>query len=537
MIRIGYLALVSVVLFLVFYSMAFINSPFSFGFNDTWEHSATLNALILDPWSPSNPHVASDDTSPRFMPLYIAGAVLGRMANLDAIAVYHWVSLVNIAVVFAGLFLFSRRYFDFRFAPEIVAATLLFAWGTGIVWSNSTMLGALPIVAGYPSFFVLGLTFFAWWLGLGVLRNIGSLPLSVRFVTLTLLMALAITSHVLTAVIAAGGLGAFALFETKVRWTNRVLVLAAIPLAFGAAELWPYFSTMSFLLPGGDYHLSGAPSRLASSMERAISMLERHAFYDWPKLGFGLGVALFAPFFAAYHLVKRQYHALVASFAVLTAVYVSNLFIAIPLGHRALLFAVMFGHLLMAAAFMDFLKTYELNQLLKPVQFIRQRPLAAVLCGVLLITCLVNLGNAAYKLRPLNAITSTTDHTGRGDWVATYRRVTAPLAEESVVMARAADGWPLPSFAGKTVALLHPNPFVLDPSKRRIDTKRFFSPDTNDAIRECIIKRWRVTHVLTRHQDNNVIAFLQNRAGQVSSAEPFKLYELSKGLVTGTADC
>jgi hypothetical protein len=63
-------------------------------------------------------------------------------------------------------------------------------------------------------------------------------------------------------------------------------------------------------------------------------------------------------------------------------------------------------------------------------------------------------------------------------------------------MAPVALSWPIPTFAGKVVAGLHPLPMVPDAWQRRKDVETFFSADTTLQDRREIIRRYQVTHVL-----------------------------------------
>ena len=49
---------------------------------DYWEHSATLHALIENPWHPRHPHLATDAGSPRFGPQFLLVALIARACSL-----------------------------------------------------------------------------------------------------------------------------------------------------------------------------------------------------------------------------------------------------------------------------------------------------------------------------------------------------------------------------------------------------------------------------------------------------------------------
>src|SRR3954452_4293616 len=51
---------------------------------DYWEHSATLHALIDNPFHPRHPHLATDAGSPRFGPQFLLVALIARAVHWDS---------------------------------------------------------------------------------------------------------------------------------------------------------------------------------------------------------------------------------------------------------------------------------------------------------------------------------------------------------------------------------------------------------------------------------------------------------------------
>src|SRR6187551_3000506 len=65
------------------------------GGTDYWEHSATLHALIENPFHPRHPHLAIDAGSPRFGPQFLLIALIARAAHWDALQAMTLAAVLN----------------------------------------------------------------------------------------------------------------------------------------------------------------------------------------------------------------------------------------------------------------------------------------------------------------------------------------------------------------------------------------------------------------------------------------------------------
>ncbi len=464
------------------------DSPFQHAYSDAWEHTAALSELIESPLYPRNPHLSTSAPSPRFMPLYVAAGWLGHILHMDVFTLYHGLSLFNIVLLLVGVYLFASVYFRHRAAPVVLLLSLLFAWGTGIIWSNSTSFRALPSVAAYPSMAAFGLTLILWYLAIRFLEArrgrqiIGWFFLAWGVCSLTLLI------HVLTGAVALGGMLLLALTRRDAGWRNRILLVMVIPCALLAVESWPYYSTFEVLAHG-----SGQGSAMGEGFARFQRLVHANAFYrPWSILS-SLGVALLAYPLALKYLRERRYLFAVGGLLGLSAIYFLNLFVSIPLGHRALLFAVSFGQILIAAWLIEVLffgrsceafSTAEFSSLVNETS-VRRRRLALILAGACLL--------AGFAFAARQEWVSARE--GR-QLVDTYRHLTRKMREGAIVLTPPETGWPLPTFGGKVTALYHPNPLVESEKKRLQDTRRFFSPDSTVREREQIIMRYSPKYLL-----------------------------------------
>src|SRR5439155_18009629 len=118
---------------------------------DYWEHTATLRALLDDPWHPPNPQLVSPATSPRFGPHYIAIAVFGRLLGLDAVQAAGVAAVTNVALFLAGIAVFFRLYFRDARASLYGLIVMLAGWWRAWDYSNVYQLRVMFDVASYPS--------------------------------------------------------------------------------------------------------------------------------------------------------------------------------------------------------------------------------------------------------------------------------------------------------------------------------------------------------------------------------------------------
>src|SRR3954466_14578774 len=65
------------------------------GGSDYWEHSATLHALIENPFHPQHPHFAFRSGSPRFGPQFLLIALIARGAHWDALQAMTLAAVLN----------------------------------------------------------------------------------------------------------------------------------------------------------------------------------------------------------------------------------------------------------------------------------------------------------------------------------------------------------------------------------------------------------------------------------------------------------
>lgn len=456
---------------LVYSTYSFI--AFSYNYMDAWEHSAAIKSLIDNPAHPSNPHIRSEAPSPRFMPLYVLAGFIGHWAGASPFDVYKGIETSFLIILLLGIYAFSSSYFRSPVAPPVLLLVILGAWGTGIVWSNALDLRSLLIVAGYPSTAATGLTFLLWYEIIRIVRSPPESSHAAGLVIIALLTALTLLTHVLTGAVALGGAALLLLTEKPSdRYRHLLPVSLSMLLGMLLVELWPYYSTLK-IFTGTQHNLDFYSTR--NNIPRWKSLTGSHPFYNPKSILISLGVAIISFPISLYYIRRRRHLFPAIALWGLFSIYLLNLFVDIPLGHRALLFSILFGQILLTA--------YILHGLRK------QRSTGWVITTSLLaFSILLNLGMAGRETIIL--------HDKFPRLAATYTELTKTLRPDDVVMSTPQIGWPLPTFAGKIVSPAHPNPFIEDSATREEDTRAFFSPDTPDERRWFILKRYDVGFLL-----------------------------------------
>lgn len=500
--------------------------------SDYWEHSATLTEWLRNLGSPTNPHVASDDLGPRYMPWFWVLTVIGIVFGLDAVDLMGISAVASYGLIITGMHLFMRDYFRNPWAPLAAWLAIFICWGVSWNWSNLYQLRSFFYVAGFPSSFCFGLSLIAFWVTLRYLR--GELSTVTGVAWIALLAALMFLVHPLTGVFGMAGCGLLAITESRAAWDTRVVSLLSILLGMALAELWPYFSPLKLTLG-----LYGASPEKWFVAAESVGMLERfrsgawaQIFYDRRLVLIMFGPALLGIPLCLWLLAQRK-HLFIGLGALLMSVpYLANFFVEIPLAHRFLLFLVVFLHMAIAwftLACMRFWRTQSGHRLARPAQ------LATLLfwsgLGVANVALLA-MEYSGYTLDPKTL--SVRDKHGRNpervSAVALYTRLTAPLPDDAVVMSTPYLGWVLPTVKGKTIALYHENPMLLDQLERQDAVRRFHSEPLGAAERQRIVQQYRVSHVLMSEGEQGLLPevwqWLEHHARVVVRVERFVMYEL-----------
>ncbi len=213
---------------------------------DYWEHTATFTEWLRNFDAPGNPHVATAELSPRYMPWFWLLTWAGVQFGWDSIDLMAVSSIGSYLVIVIGIYLFSRAYFRDYWAPLITFLAFFTFWGVSWNWSNLYQLRSFFYIAGYPSSLTFGISLIAFWAVLKTLRKDASLPLMA--VVIAVLAALMFLCHPLTGVFGLAGCALLTLTDYSGWNRYRITVLGALLAGALAAELWPYFSVWKLTL-------------------------------------------------------------------------------------------------------------------------------------------------------------------------------------------------------------------------------------------------------------------------------------------------
>lgn len=489
---------------------------------DYWEHAAAVTELMRDPWSPGNPHLATAETSARYMPYFVVLALLARPFGLTAMTALAVAGIVNFCLLLASVHLFFRHYFANPWSPLIALATLLGSWGIAWHWSNVYQIRGLFYVAAFPSNFVFSVFFFGLFLVVGILRD--SRWAAVMGLGLMLLTALMLLSHPLTALPLIGFILLFAALDVPARPVRRLYAMVAVALGLLLSSAWPYFPIWQLVLGrGGQRDTTWMERGQLESVDRLKSLYWGHPFYDPAEVMLAFGATIIG-FLSLYLLLRRgKALAIALSAAVSFGIYVLNGFFHIPLGHR---------FLLLGLTFLQFAIIWHWSSL--PAVVARGpgkvSPAApAVAYGAIIgLALLWNIGLAGFELSGSSLHPDLSVKRVDTPVVETMEELGRQLPPNAIVLGPPVYTWSLPAFGGKTVALFHSNPFVEDEAQRGKDTDLFFTPDATDQVRSRIIDRYGVTHVLMAAGDmpREVASFVGAHGSVVAEANGLSLVRL-----------
>jgi hypothetical protein len=480
---------------------------------DYWEHTAVLRALLEDPWHPTHPLIVSTAGSPRFGPHFLLIALVGRAFSLGPLDTMGLAAVVNTALLLVGIWWFCRSYFRDLRASLYGLVVFFCTWFDAPHFSNVFKLKVFFSVAGYPSSAALALTL----IGLALVTKIvrGELTRPLWLGLSALVWGYVYVTHPLTATMGLPAAVLLALSEPAVPTKRRLAVAGSVVIGLLLTALWPYYPALGMVAGGTVERVKDAvPEDLGGA----------HRFYGLSDLTDILGFCWLAFPLLPYLWVRRQHVFIVLGALLMLGVFVGNVLLPLPLGHRYILLSVFFLQLALV----------KLLLILTPRRgtsaWAERAPLrwaAAGLVGVFLSYALgSNIQVAEEHLR-------RTAGQGRGKEereslpLRYARRVGELAGPHAVILSSALASWPLPTFGPKVVAPHHTNPLIPDAQERRRAAIRFLAPHTSANERRLILQRYRVTHVVTPPRASSaVLDFLDREGKRTGLPGGFALYTL-----------
>jgi hypothetical protein len=451
---------------------------------DAWEHHRVLKALARELSHPVNPTYAEPTPSVRYSPYFVGQAVLVRRTGIDPYVMLSVAAVVNTALLVFAIWALLAS-FDERGSAAVVLIAVVGLYWVAPGYANSLALADLPWMQVNPSAWSFAWVVLCW----AVFKR--SLDRGRPAVWITLLLALCVLDHAMTAVFGFLGLGVIAITRpARRRWLWTATVFAMAVAAIGIGMAWPWFRLTDAIFWPADreYWFNAGILRLALS--------------EWCVAGFICGLA------ALTRLDRDLVRTSLVVGALATLLGLSSFVTKSPVTARLPIagifcFAVATGVFLYRSGALSRGAWREHLQLLRTGHRVTAE--AALSLAVLLVL--------AYGLVPQFISVLREPWLGR-KYVArlfhrqdkqehlkeTYDRLLAPVRNDDVVLSDTQTSWPVPSSNGKIVAALHYELFVKDQPRRTEDVACFLSRAASESERAKILDEYGVSWILLNRQ-------------------------------------
>jgi len=487
---------------------------------DYWEHSATLHALIENPFHPWHPHLALHSGSPRFGPQFVAIALIARVAHWDALQAMTLAAVLNTALFLYGIRAFFLSYFRHPLAPLYGLLVMFGGWWIGFHFSNVYALPKLFMVSAFPSTTALGLSLlgFSWIVRL--------LRAKLRHPRLWLLVvcvwaAAVFIIHPLTAMMSISGAFLLALCVPDAPWRLRLEVAGAVVVGLALSHFWPYFSPWVVLRGGHGEAAEWAEQSLQQAQAGLQVKRKLHDFYQPLRLLMALGLSSITVLALPYFLLRRERWFVGLGAIGMLVPFVGNAFVELPLGHRFVLLAIVYLQIGLVWLLLRLTPGYP-----RAFRFVRRRWLGVVSAVLVSVTLLVFNVHTVELTRALFQGPHARPRR-ESSLIQNARAFAEAAGPGAVVLASPRLSWPLPTFGPKVLVLFHEDPLVADAAARERGVRRFLSQGGSDDERSAILARYGVTHVLLQRETGSPVRFLAKTSSVRMVGTGFRLYTLS----------
>ena len=216
--------------------------PLSRANDDLWQHLAAIQALIDDPFHPSNPFLVSDQPSRLFGPLWVAVALICRAFYLTAQTGIVIGAAIGMASLAAGAWLLGTARANGPAGGFALLGTMLGGWLTPPYFTGYHDILTLLLSGGYPAIVAVGASLMLWGLSLRWLADLRrSRSLGAAIVST---VALGFATHPLGMAVGLTGAMLMCIGQSDVDRAGRVglvlLICAGVLLTAG----WPWFNPL-----------------------------------------------------------------------------------------------------------------------------------------------------------------------------------------------------------------------------------------------------------------------------------------------------
>jgi hypothetical protein len=492
------------------------------GSADYWEHSATLHALIENPWHPFHPHLAIHAGSPRFGPQFLLIALIARPLHFDPLQAMALTAVLNTLLFLYGVHAFFLSYFRHPLAPLYGLLVMFGGWWHGFHYSNVYSLPELFAVASFPSTTALGLTLLGFSLTVRLLRGEARHPW-LALLLIAVWAAAVFIIHPLTAMLSLSGAILLALAEPRPSLRLRLLVAGAVIVGCALSHFWPYFSPWVVLRGGHGSSADWASHSVREATAELHVKRRLHTFYRPSGLLQSLGAACITVVCLPYFFLRRTRLFVSLGALGMLVPFVANVFVEVPLGHRFLLLAIVYLQIGLVALLLRLTPGH-----LGALRFLGRRALAVI--SALLVAALLLVFSAHSVVEAEQRLAEPRfRERAESPVVQNMRAIAEIVGPHAVVLATPLLSWPLPTFGPKVLVLHHEDPLVPDAVERELSVKRFLSSGGSEEERSAIVARYGVTHVAVRAETGATLRFLGKHSVARAVGGGLHVYTLSPG--------
>ena len=441
----------------------YIFSPFGFDESgrDSWHHAAVLRELMAHPFSPTNPHLPTNEPSRYFTPLALLAALPGRLFGLSPYALFGLMGAANCIGLVAACWLFARRYFPSPWAPLILLLTLLFVWGSQMSHAGLHNYATWLSSAAYPATIALVLGLFSWALALKALDSTQLRP--IWFLLLGALTAVTLLVHQLSAVFMLAGTGCLILFHERAGLGAKASMLAAMALGSLATLMWPYFPIIEVVSSGSDPRWKSAftpMNRVSTVLMLAAPTFVGVIGFRKPQGGWRWELVLPAAFFSAAYLVLVLQGSAIA--------------------HRIPPGVILYNQLGVVWLAISYGERLQEDPRLK---FALVSTITIIIAGTALFAGMTRMEDLRRRV-------------SEGSLIGMAEAIARTIPPGSVSFATERVVFPLQSTGRRVVSIPRPEPAAPSLTERQLATDQFFDGTTSTAERYRLIDRWDAKYVV-----------------------------------------
>lgn len=468
---------------------------------DVWHHGAVVRTLAEDLANPRHPVLPLEAPHQFIVPPSLLAAAIVAVTPAEPLDAMVAVAALNLVLLLTGIWFFARAFCrQSPWSPLLALLFSLFLWGPN-PWGYSGFLHMNQIGQSlpYPSAFAFGAALLAL---AAYVRWIEARRAS-HLVASMALAPLVILSHPVASILLCTVISTFLIrhVDKASAWIGAVgMGLASL----AAALAWPYYPFFAVLEAS---HVFDASNRV---------LYDGVLLRTFPLLpGFAVVVA---------RLRRDRRDPLAFSILGLSGIYV----VGLVLGRWSL------GRVLSPLAFLlqVALAIWIAQRLPKLVGLLtegRHRLTARFVGAALVALAVANMAPGFARTMPPALLPerlagdprlAPIDHR--------HRFLEGLLGYGDVVLARPRVGWPVPTYGGKILASDLPQAFV-DTTAMHADLETFFAPESDQAMRQDIARRYDARWILVDEADPfsaQVLPELRRMAEPVAGAEGLHLLSI-----------